>query len=170
MQQRTGATPAGSSSTPPRLWDAVSTEMSESPELIALARTFTEALNARDIEALISCCNPHIEFHSTFAAVGGAVYQGHEGMRRWFQDLEDAWGKDLQSEIEAFFDPGGGALLVFYVLRGRGRQSGAEVTLPAASVLKARDGLIIYFKAYVHREDAFRELGVTEDALEPIAS
>ena len=32
-----------------------------------------EALNARDIEALIALCDPDIEFHSAFAAVGGAT-------------------------------------------------------------------------------------------------
>jgi hypothetical protein len=41
--------------------------------------------------------------------------------------------------------------------------------MPFAQVAKWRDGLLIYWKAYVHREDALRDLGVSEDALEPIA-
>jgi hypothetical protein len=32
-----------------------------------------------------------------------------------------------------------------------------------------RDGLCLSHKAYTQREDALRELGVPEDALEPIA-
>jgi hypothetical protein len=36
-------------------------------------------------------------------------------------------------------------------------------------VCKWRDGLIVYFKGYTHREDALTDLGVSEDALEPIA-
>jgi hypothetical protein len=28
---------------------------------------------------------------------------------------------------------------------------------------------VVYFKAYAHREDALRDLGLSEDALEPIA-
>jgi ketosteroid isomerase-like protein len=139
-------------------------------ERVAMAHAFTEALNARDIEALVSYCDPNIEFHSTFAAVGGAVYQGHDGMRTWFRDLEDAWGDKLNSEVEAFFDLGEDGVLVFYLLRARGRQSGAEVRLPAASVMRLRKGLIVYFKAYAHREDVFRDLDVSEDALEPITS
>jgi hypothetical protein len=31
-----------------------------------------------------------------------------------------------------------------------------------------RDGLIVYLKGYAHREDALRDLGVSEGALEPI--
>jgi ketosteroid isomerase-like protein len=53
--------------------------MSESK--VELLHRFYEAFNARDIEALIACCDPSIEFHSTFAAVGGGVYHGHDGMR-----------------------------------------------------------------------------------------
>jgi len=34
-------------------------------------------------------------------------------------------------------------------------------------VMKARDGLVFYFKAFAHREDALAELGVSEDALGP---
>jgi hypothetical protein len=32
-----------------------------------------------------------------------------------------------------------------------------------------REGLMVYFKGYAHREDALRDLGVSEEALEPIA-
>jgi hypothetical protein len=31
-----------------------------------------------------------------------------------------------------------------------------------------RDGLAVHMKAYAHREDALRDLGVSEDQLEPI--
>jgi hypothetical protein len=54
------------------------------------------------------------------------------------------------------------------VLHGRGRHSGAEVATPSAALGRSRDGLIVYMKAYVHREDALRDLGVSEDELEPI--
>ena len=41
--------------------------------------------------------------------------------------------------------------------------------MPVAHVFRWRDGLAIYFKAYVHREDALTDLGVSEDQLEPIS-
>jgi ketosteroid isomerase-like protein len=135
---------------------------------VELERAFTDAFNAHDVEALLACCHPEVEFHSTFAAVGGAVYCGHEGMRKWHQDITEAWANEIRSEPEAFFDLGEN-VLTFTVLRGRGKQSGAEVTLPVATVSRSRDGLLVYYKAYVHREDALEELAVSEDALEPIA-
>ena len=41
--------------------------------------------------------------------------------------------------------------------------------MPNALVATWRDGLIVYFKVYAHREDALSDLGVSEEALEPIA-
>jgi hypothetical protein len=41
--------------------------------------------------------------------------------------------------------------------------------MPGAQVCRWRDGLLVYAMVYVHREDALRDLGVSEDALEPIA-
>ena len=141
-----------------------------SEEDVEIARGFTEALNARDVEALVSFCDPSIELHSTFAAVGGVeFYQGHDGIRRWYRDLEEAWGDEIRSELEALFDLGEHTLLVFYVLHGRGRQSRAKVAQTAAAVARSRDGRNVYQKHYAHREDALRDLGLSEDALEPIA-
>jgi ketosteroid isomerase-like protein len=139
-----------------------------SEQNVELHRSFIEGFNARAREATIELCDPEIEFHSVFAAVGGAVYHGHAGVRKWLRDLEDAWGEDLRAEPEAYFDLGQHTL-GFHVLRGRGRQSGAKVVQPYATAARWRDGLMVYFKAYVHREDALSELGVSEDVLSPIA-
>ena len=140
-----------------------------SQENVELHRRTIETFNARDVEAFVALCEPQIEFHSTFAAVGGGVYHGHDGLRRWFRDFEDVWGDDFQIEAEVYFDLGEQTLL-FYVLHGRGKQSGADVALPTAVVARWRDdGLCVYFKAYADREDALRDLGVSAEALEPIA-
>jgi hypothetical protein len=89
---------------------------------VELTRRVVEAFNARDIEAVIAYCEPSSEFHSTHAAVGG-VYHGHDGMRSWQRDFEDAWGEEIRIEPEAYFDLGQDTLF-FFVLRGRRRQSG----------------------------------------------
>jgi ketosteroid isomerase-like protein len=135
---------------------------------VELMRRFSEAFNARDIEAMIAYCDPSIVFYSVFAAVGGAVYDGHDGLRRWHRDLEEAWGGEIRFEVEAYFDLGEYTLL-FLVYHGRGQHSGAEVAMPATGVSRSRRDLIVYIKAYVHREDALRDLGVSEDELEPTA-
>src|ERR1700737_431837 len=134
---------------------------------VELTRRWIEAFNARDVEAQIGYCDPTIEFHSAFTAVDGAVYYCHEGLRAWHQDLQEVWGEEIRMEAEAYFDLGEHTL-GFYVLRGRGRGSGLEVANPNASVVRWRDGLATYLKAYTDRADALRDLGVSEDELEPI--
>jgi ketosteroid isomerase-like protein len=134
---------------------------------VELMRQTTDAWNSRDIEAFVAYCDESIEWHSTFAAVGGAVYHGHDGLRRYQRDMEDAWGDEIRLEPEAYFDLGEHTL-GFYVVHGRGQHSGVDVAMPNAAVFTWRDGLLVHMKAYVHREDALSDLGVAEDELERI--
>jgi ketosteroid isomerase-like protein len=136
-----------------------------SAQNVELHRRALEAVNARDIEALIEYLDPSIEYHSSIA---GSLFRGHDGMRNWHRDLEDVWGDEFRVEPEAYFDLGE-RTLAFFVTRGRGSQSGAEVAMPQAQAARWRDGLAVYLKVYGHREEALRDLGVSEDEVEPIA-
>jgi ketosteroid isomerase-like protein len=133
---------------------------------VELMRRVYEVFNARDVEAMIALDDPSIEFHSVFATVFGGVYQGHDGMRMFFRDLADAWD-ELRAEPEAYFGLGEHTL-TFILFHGRGRHSDADVATPIAQVARWRQGLIVYLKSYTSREDALRDLGVSEDELEPI--
>jgi ketosteroid isomerase-like protein len=134
---------------------------------IELLRGFGNALNAHDIEAILAYCDPNIAFHSGIGAIHG-VYHGHDGVRRWHRDNREVWGEEIRAEPEAVFDLGEHTL-TFYVARGRGQRSGVEVAMPGAAVVRWRNGLITYIKSYRDREDALRDLGVTEDELEQLA-
>jgi ketosteroid isomerase-like protein len=139
-----------------------------SEQNVGLYRRLVEAFNARDIEEFIALADQSVEFHSVFAAVGGADYRGHDGIRRYLGDIKDLWGNEFRAEPEAYFDLGEHTL-AFGVLVGRGRESGADVALPFAHVVRWREGLCVYFKTCAHREDALGDLGVSGDMLEPIA-
>jgi hypothetical protein len=139
-----------------------------SEQNVELHRRTVEAFNARDIDVILALADPGVEGHSVFAEVSG-VYHGHEGARRFFADLEDAWGGNLRLEPEAYFDLGEHTLL-FYVARARGRQSGAEIARAHAQVFRWREGLCTHWKAYTNRQEALRDLDISEDELEPIAS
>jgi ketosteroid isomerase-like protein len=134
---------------------------------VDLIRGTVEAFNARDIDAFVAYFDLSAELQSAFAAVGGASYRGHDGLRTYFRDFEEVWGDEIRVEPEVYFDLGE-QTLGFLVMRGRGRQSGAEVAMPIAAVLRWHDGLCVHFKSYAQREDALRDLGVSEDELERI--
>ena len=71
------------------------------------------------------------------------------------------------ANAEAYFDLGE-STLTFLLLHGQGRQSGVEVTMPIAQEVRWRGGLCVYFKSHADRDDALRELDVSEEELEPI--
>ena len=112
--------------------------------------------------------DPTGEFHTAVMAEAGGVpvYHGHDGVRAWLRDLDEVW-EELHFEPEAYFELGE-QTLTFGVQRGRGRQSGVQVEMPITVVARRRKGRIVYNKAYVHREEALRDLGVSEDELERI--
>ncbi len=138
-----------------------------SSENVEVHRRLIDAFNARDVEAFVACFDPSAEFESVFAAVGGAVYRGHDELPRYFRDLADAWGDEIRIEPEAYFDLGEHTIL-FLVFHGRGRLSGAEVAMPIALVARWRDGLVVHLRSYSQREDALSDLDVSEGGLEPI--
>jgi ketosteroid isomerase-like protein len=133
-----------------------------------LHRRLYAAFNARDVDALIALCDPGIVVQSVFGEVGADTYRGHEGVRAWQRDLEEAWGAEIRADAEAYFDLGERSL-AFDVMHGRGRRSEVEVALPGAAVTRWRGGRCVEFKAYARREDALDDLNLSADALEPIA-
>jgi hypothetical protein len=61
------------------------------------------AFNERYADALVAVCDPSIEVHSVFAAIGGAIYHGHDEVRKWLRDIQEAWSQ-FRVESEANFD------------------------------------------------------------------
>jgi len=139
-----------------------------SQENVELHRRANDAFNTRDVEAYLAFCDPDIELHSAVTGPGPAVYYRHAGVRRWHRELTEAFGGGVSLQPEAFFDLGEHTA-TFHVLHGQGLQSGAAVQTPAAHVCRWRDGLIVCFKGYVHREHALSDLGASEETLARIA-
>jgi hypothetical protein len=131
---------------------------------VELHRRVVDAFNERDVEGIVALCDPQIELRS---AVTATVYEGHEGVRRWHRDLEEAFGEQVWIEPEAYFDLGEHTV-TFHLLHGRGQQSGADVAERFAHVHRWRRGLTVWFKAYVNPEDALKDLRVSEDLPERI--
>ena len=130
-------------------------------------RRAIKGFNARDLEAILALADSCVELHSAFAGIGGGSYNGHDGLRTYFRDYEDAWGAEIRAQPEAYVDLGEHTLF-FFVMRGRGQQSGAEVAMAVTQVARWRDGLLVYLESYMRREDALSDLGVAEAELERI--
>jgi ketosteroid isomerase-like protein len=134
---------------------------------IHLYRRAVAAFNSHDVETFLEFVDPQVEYHSAVTIPGGAVYHGHSGVRKYFRDFKDAWGEDFRAEAEAFFQVGE-EMMMFYVIHARGRQSGAEVSMPGAQVVRWRDGRMVSARVYAERADALRDLGISAEDLRPI--
>jgi ketosteroid isomerase-like protein len=100
---------------------------------------FYAAFGARDLPAMIAEMHPEIVFESRFVQAGGSLYHGHEGVRGWLEDLDQAW-EHFEVELEQTVELGSDTTIALVTLRGRGRVSGLEIHEQAAHELRWREG------------------------------
>ena len=123
-----------------------------------------DLFNRRDVEAWLEYLDPEVELHWTlFAMLGGGatVFRGHEGVREYLRDLDEAFAEFQIAEISEIRDLGERVLAVGQ-LRGRGRDSGAEVESPVAYVVEFKNGRIIRMDDFFDPKEALEAAGLRE--------
>jgi len=55
----------------------------------ATVRSWFDAFNARDLEGMLACMHPHVDFHPLQLHGLRDAYQGHLGVAEWFAALEE---------------------------------------------------------------------------------
>ena len=77
-----------------------------SRENVELHYRAADAFNLRDIDALLALFDPDGEFISRIVALeGGRPYQGHDGVRRWWENLVAVF-PDFSGKIDEVRDLG----------------------------------------------------------------
>src|SRR6185295_15036936 len=69
-----------------------------SQENLEVVQRVIAAVNERDVDRYLSCCTDDIQVRTPWAEVGG-VYEGSDGIRRYFADLGDT-SPDFHLTIE----------------------------------------------------------------------
>jgi ketosteroid isomerase-like protein len=122
-----------------------------------------DALGRRDLPCVIALTDPEVEWHSFFAELGDdGVYRGHDGIRQYLSDLDDAW-EILRADVDEGVGVGDVAVLLGRI-HYRGRISGIETEAPAGWMLKFRDGRAVCIRAFREPEQALETLGLTGQA------
>jgi ketosteroid isomerase-like protein len=133
-------------------------------ELLARAiRDGAEAYNRRDREVLLATADPDVEFNilGEFAVVDTPDrYHGHEGVRRYFAAIDEAWetARLEPQEVIDFWD----RYLVLQRTRNRGRGSGAEVERETGLFLTYSRGMLVRADFYWSRDEALEAAGLSE--------
>src|SRR5215204_5686515 len=91
-----------------------------SEENVEVVERALAALNERDIDGYLACCTEDIQLRTPVSPVAG-MYEGADGIRRFFADIEDA-GPDFRLDLE----------------RLGGRERGPSPRLPASNRSRAR--------------------------------
>jgi ketosteroid isomerase-like protein len=131
-----------------------------SQENVERAKQVLDAIAEFDFPRVIALTDPEVEWSSFFALGEAGVYRGHDAMRRYANDVKDAW-EVLRPEIDGGLEVGDVALLVGR-LHYRGKGSGVETESRAGWVFKFRDGRVLIFRAFREPERAFEAVGLSQ--------
>ena len=124
-------------------------EESTTPDLEELAQRLTDAINARDFDAVISFYAPDAVLDQfTFG-----MFEGRTAIRSFIEDWFGAYD-EIETEVEERRDLGHGMAFIVYVQRGRLRGSAGWVRARVAFVNAWVDGLIQRTTVYEDIDEA----------------
>jgi ketosteroid isomerase-like protein len=110
-------------------------------------------------DAAVALTDPKVEFVSRLTSVEG-TYRGHDGLRRYFADMADAW-REWQNEAQAIEELSPDTVLADVIFRAVGK-SGVAAELRSAIVWELSDGKIARVHSYGSRKEALEAAGVSE--------
>jgi ketosteroid isomerase-like protein len=127
-----------------------------SQENVEIARQIDFAFNRQDVNHLLGLLYPEVEWIPTMAVLEGRVYHGHDGVRRWIEDLGADW-ELFEQYTEEVYDLGDRVLVL-----GGWRTRGVEGVNRPAWLYHFRQGKIVRLETYIDRAEALETLGLSE--------
>jgi ketosteroid isomerase-like protein len=130
-----------------------------SQESVELTLRTYDAVNRRDLDALLALMDDDVEAVSRLARVEGG-YHGHDGVRRWWESVFAVW-PDYSIEVLEMFHLGD---LTIAALRTRGHaaRSGMEMPETLWHVTRLRRGKCVWWRTFATRAEAFKAVGLSE--------
>jgi ketosteroid isomerase-like protein len=123
-------------------------------------REATGAFNRGDPDAVLRCCHPEIEWHTTGRFADRRIYRGHDGVRQLIRELDEDL-EALHSRIDDLREVKG-RLISSTTLTGRGRRGGVPIELHLTSVVTLRQGKLLQVRQFARPEEALKAAGLDE--------
>jgi ketosteroid isomerase-like protein len=130
-----------------------------SQENVEIARRWNAAYNERDMDTLIKLTDPDFEFRSIFLAME-SDFRGYDGLSAYFQAIDDAYER-FEVVPDEFLDAGA-AVATLARAEWRGRESGAEGSMPLAITTWLRAGRVFRLETFTDRREGLEAVGLSE--------
>jgi hypothetical protein len=79
-----------------------------------VVRRNNDAYNRRDLRAYLETVSESVGFRSRFSAMDNRGYEGHDGLRRYFAEVDEAWGW-YEMNLERLVDAGARVVGLFHL-------------------------------------------------------
>jgi ketosteroid isomerase-like protein len=121
------------------------------------------AFEHRDAETLLGLVRSDIVFEPVTAriAAGGEPYRGHEGMRRYLEDVARTW-QELRPAPETFYEREGGIVAVTGRVYAWG--AGRVIDAPAGWLWRVEGGKLAYGRVFETAAGALAAAGIADEA------
>jgi ketosteroid isomerase-like protein len=132
-------------------------------EQLAHLRAGLVAWNEADYEAALAYAHPSIVWRvDPFFPDMEAVYEGHDGLRRFFKTFNEAW-EENSLEVARIIDQRPGQIYIEIRFRARAREGLELETLFHQIYRYGEDDLLREFHGFADEADARREAGLAGD-------
>ena len=134
-----------------------------SQENVEVFKRAIDAYNRGDIDAFLEGLDPEVELHGALQTMFGGeatLYRGHEGVRQWVRDIDEALA-DIHLELPEIRDLGDRTVAIGR-LRARGKASGAETESPFGCVTEWKNGQATRVLSFLDPKEALEAAGLSE--------
>jgi ketosteroid isomerase-like protein len=128
-------------------------------ENVELVRRWFEGFGRGELT--LEICDPEIEIRNWAEFPITGPYLGHEGVRRWWDDIADAF-EDLRYELLELIDVGDDRVVMIGRMEGSGGSSGASVDTDWGVLFVMSAGRAIREQAFFNRNEALEAVGLRE--------
>jgi ketosteroid isomerase-like protein len=127
---------------------------------VEFARRGYAAFNEGGVEAILAFLEPGIEWISLAQAPLAGTYHGHEGVRRFFDELFSLF-EGVRIDPDEFIPIGEEFVLAFVRIWARGKGTGVEGEAPVAMLWKVGQTGAAQVRLFYDRGEALEAAGLT---------
>jgi ketosteroid isomerase-like protein len=126
-----------------------------SSEAFELSQRAWVAVDDRDLDGFLEIVHEDVEFVSLVAEAEGGTFQGHDGVRTWWESVGESLGT-LHYEPREMRDLGDGAVLTQLLVSGT--VAGVEVPQAMWHAVQVRDGKAAWWGSFRTEDETLRSL------------